>query len=296
MAILAFLTLFTAQSIQKALQNKSKIQDDIDRYSAIRDALRVMESDINKAFNYRDINIELYNNIVNLRNKTPDNNSNPEAPKSATGKVDPIQAKSPFDPNTTNNSPETLKPRMERIVTQFLGESNKLDFTTLSYARVSAEERTSDQAKIGYFLKDCRSWKNRTKTSRCLYRRISYLLDDDVTKGGEETPLLENVTKLEFQYLGPVDPTTWVKSWFTNARGDDRTKGVFPYAVEITLEVENKTNPKTKPIRMTLIASIRNPNNPDKKNSMDPTGAITNPNGDKGINPNFDPATGQPIK
>ena len=67
--ILAFLSLFTVQSIQQALKAKLKIEKNLDKSSTMRDALRTMERDINLAFNYRDPSIKLYNMMQEARKK-----------------------------------------------------------------------------------------------------------------------------------------------------------------------------------------------------------------------------------
>ena len=69
MFILAFLSVFTVQAIQNALKTKTKIQGEIDRNSTLRDALRIMERDINMAFNYHDAYIQLYNQAQDERKK-----------------------------------------------------------------------------------------------------------------------------------------------------------------------------------------------------------------------------------
>lgn len=275
MAILAFVSLFTAESIRKALQNRQKIQAEIESVSAVRDALKVMENDINRAFNHRDVNIQLYNETAKERNK----------------KIDEAKGKSgqPVQPTTPPPSPPTTPPpapagadpyasmepmklKEEKILTHFMGEQEGLNFSSLSNARISSEERTSDQAEIGYRLKECRSRADRKRSTRCLFRRVATLIDDDILLGGEETPLVEDVQKLEFRYLGAVSPTEWVANWYTNERGDDRTKNVFPFAVEVTIEVQNKEDKASKPVRMTMVAGIRNPNNPPPKPQVGPDG------------------------
>src|SRR5262249_31609314 len=94
-------------------------------------------------------------------------------------------------------------------------------------------------------------------------------IDDDLTKGGEDTVLLENVEKFELRYLGPKHEKEWVDTWLTNERGDATTKGVFPYAVEVTIEVLDNNKEKDKPLRMTMVAAISNPNNRPPTQSQD---------------------------
>ena len=58
-AILATLTLLSGQSIQQALKSKVKIQAQIDDVSQVRDALKIIERDINLAYHYRDFESEM---------------------------------------------------------------------------------------------------------------------------------------------------------------------------------------------------------------------------------------------
>lgn len=286
MAILAFVTIFTAQAISTALKNRTKVQGEIERTSGVRDALKIMENDINRAFHHSDINIALYNAAAKERNRKID-----EAQKGAgAGSITtPTPTPTP-NPNTggmgtgavttpTNNyaQMEKLKLKEEKQLTHFMGEAEKLDFTTLSNARISSDERTSDQAEIGYFLRECKSRSDRSKSSRCLIRRVSPIIDNDITKDGEETALLENVLALEFRYLGPPAPPEWTDLWLTNERGDDRTKNKFPDAVEVTLEAKDVNDANAKAVRMTMVAGIRNPNNKEATTAEGQTAADGTP-------------------
>jgi prepilin-type N-terminal cleavage/methylation domain-containing protein len=296
MIIFSFISLFTAESIQRALQNRKKIQGELEVMGSLRDALKIMESDINKAFNYRDINIALYNETVKERNKRiqaakakgaqpapPPNTPPPPPPKPG---ENPNQA----DPYA---SMDEQKPKTEKVLTQFIGETQALYFSSLSNARISSEDRTSDQAEIGYYLKSCHSRSNPKHTSNCLIRRVADLIDDDVTKDGVETNLLEDVSTLEFRYLGPLNPPDWTDTWYTNERGDDRSKGIFPYAVEITIETQNKDDKKSRPVRMTMVAGIRNPNNPLTKPAGAAAGTPGGPGATDGVqDPNPPPGGG----
>src|SRR6185437_10499431 len=67
MVLMAFLTIFTARSIHNALHSKARIEHDLDKYSTLRDALKVMERDINNAFHYQDFNAQLFNMALKAR-------------------------------------------------------------------------------------------------------------------------------------------------------------------------------------------------------------------------------------
>ncbi len=272
--ILSFLSLFTVQSIQRALQTKAKVQGEIDKNATVRDALRTMERDINMAFNYRDINIALYNMAQKQRQKT----ANTPADKSTTGKgAGATPPPPPLPPQPVD--PDKYKLKTEKIYTQFIGEAASLDFTTVSNVRMMENSPISTQAEVGYKLKPCRRRSNQEQSSNCLWRRVDDYFHDDITKDGQETVLLENVTEFKLRYLGPGKTEEWIDTWITSERGDALTKDKFPYAVEITLEIKDPSpKAKDKKLRMTAVAAIRNPNNPENPEQKDANGnPITDP-------------------
>lgn len=261
-AILAVIAAYTAETVQRAVKSKIKVEGDIDRKSTVRDALRIIERDVNLAFHYRDIGVQLYNISEKERlERLKKGGKSSEPPK---GDPPPPGEPPPPPPSPTEPA-KPFKPKKQKIFTHFMGEENRMDFTTLNYARIREDDRSSDQAEIGYFLRDCRNRYDKKKSSQCLWRRIDPLIDDDVTKGGTETVLLEHVLRFELRYLGPGKEEDWTKQWKTNKGGDANSENNFPYAVEITLEYHNKTNPSEKPVSMTLVAAVRFPNNPTKE-------------------------------
>jgi prepilin-type N-terminal cleavage/methylation domain-containing protein len=263
MAILTVLSIYSARSIQRAIKTKVKIEKEISRTSVVREALRVIERDVNLAFNYRDINIDLFNAAGKERQTasasptpSPSSSYNP-----TTGQTTPVATQQAPQPQTS------FKPRQQQILTQFLGSEKELTFTTLSNVRTMADVQESDQIVVGYTVHECSNWINKNLKSNCLWRRVNPIISDDITKGGEETVLLENVTRFELRYLGPGKNNEWQKQWYTDSHGDDTTKGIFPYAVEITIETQNKNIEGDKPLAMTWVAALRFPNNPAPSNS-----------------------------
>lgn len=290
MMIMAFLSLFTVQSIQQALKTKAKVQKEIDKASTLRDALRIMERDINMAFNYRDASIELFNLAQMERRKrlkTPaggaqqkDANGNPIQQKDSAG--NPIKTDQqkdaygnpiPAGPGLTDEQiAERTKLKTEKIYTHFVGEPASLSFTTLSNVRMTEGSPVSSQAEVGYSLKSCRRRSTQGQSSQCLWRRVSNVIHEDITKFGESTVLLENVSDFKLRYLGVGHEEEWLDTWITNERGTDVTKNNFPYAVEITIAVKDPET-KDKELRMTMVAAVRNPNNKKKQQQG------TNPDG-----------------
>lgn len=278
MVILAFLSAFTAQSINNAIRAKAKVQKEIDKTMTLRDAMRVIERDINDAFNYQDFNAKLFNLSLQARKSAAGQNPAPipGAPGAPPAAGQPI----PGQPIAAQFQ-EHYKPKEEYKFTGFVGEKNSLDFTTLSNVRMQEDQQASMQAEVGYHLKSCRRRSQQGASSNCLWRRVAPIIDDDLLKGGSETVLLENVEKFDLRYLGPGKEKEWIEQWVSTERGDAITKGKFPYAVEVTIEVHDKrSEAKDKPLRMTIVASVRNPNNPPPTTAQDPNNpnAITDPN------------------
>jgi prepilin-type N-terminal cleavage/methylation domain-containing protein len=266
MMILAFLSLFTAESIQRALKTKAKVQKDIDKNSTLRDALRIMERDINMAFNYRDPNIRLHNMAVDEQANLGNNNAQKQKQNQNQSldqkNQNQQQTEQQQQTQTAGTTATSRKKKVEKIWTQFIGEPEALSFTSLSNVRLSEDSAISSQAEIGYRLKSCRRRSTQEQSSKCLWRRIANYIHEDITKEGQETVLLENVVEFKLRYLGPGRDDEWVDTWLTNERGDDVSKNKFPYAVEITIAIKDTgSGANDKSLRMTTVASIRNPNN-----------------------------------
>lgn len=259
MAIMSVLTYYISTTIQSGAKNKVKIENDIKTYSTARDALRIMEADINRAFNYRDINIQLYNEAMKEREK----------------RLKEAQAKTNEGKTSSDATPaapvEPFEPRKEKILTAFWGSEKEVHFTSLNHVRTIVGKKESDQMEVGYTVESCRGRLNKKKSSQCLWRRVSPLLDDDVKEGGEKTVLVENVKEFKLRYLGPPESSgseiEWDNGWQSDGNLDAETKGHFPAAVEITLAVEDDAadEKKRKTTRMTMVAQVRNPNNPKKQ-------------------------------
>jgi len=263
LALLAFLSYFTAQAIQKGVQAKGKIQDQIDRETELREAVGLIVRDLQRAFNYRDINIELNNRAVELRTQSP---AGGPAPTPAPGS--PVPTPTPVLNQAGGQS--NFQKKEEVVVTQFIGIADRVDFSSLSLTRTSSEDRVSDQAEIGYKVDRCRSRINRDKSSQCLFRRVTPFIDENIQEGGTQTVLIENVESFQLRYMGPGFTEEWLRAWSSTGQENTNLKGVFPFAVEITLTIlDTKFDPPRK-LAMTSVAQLRFPNNPR------PTGAAPN--------------------
>lgn len=243
-AILGTMTILATQSIQQAIRSKTKIQDQIDDVSRMRDALRLVDADINQAFHYRDVEKEI-GDLINKKAQVP---GAPPPP--------PIPA-APPDPNQAQRSDP---------VTHFMGTDATLDFVTMNNARMIRNMKQADFMEVGYALKSCKSLSGEQGSSQCLWRRTTSWVDDDVTKGGDEVVLLENITEFKLRYIGK-GKDDWVNDWKTDGAGDAVTKGNFPTAVEISMTIERGSGTKKKKYSAQIVSQIRFPNNDEAKNA-----------------------------
>ncbi|MBX9766305.1 MAG: prepilin-type N-terminal cleavage/methylation domain-containing protein, partial [Bdellovibrionales bacterium] len=286
--ILAFLGVFTSQSLRNAIKFKSKIQKDVDQQSQVKNAMMIMERDINLAFHHRDILGALNQKVLAASQGQATATGQPGAipgigvipgtggaAGAAAGIAGAGATAGPFDPNDPALSADPIGPdgQPRPNVTQFVGEEKKMSFTSRSNARLFENAMESDQLEVSYQLTSCktspyesRNTKSGDTVGQCLSRRTSPILDGDLTKGGKDIQILENVIELKFRYFGD-GKSDWVTSWKSDKDGDDQTRGRFPLAVEITLTTEKNKRKTT----LATVATIRFPNNP--VNKADPSGA-----------------------
>lgn len=254
-SILSTLSVLVATSLGRALKARTKIQTEVQDVSSLRDALKIMRADIYLAYNHYDFEKE----ILEAAKKTTPQPGRPIPPPTA---IDP-------------NAPPARENKREDPKTDFVGEAEKLNFVTLNNGRFLANDLQADFIEVGYALKSC---KNLTKdsSSQCLFRRVQKVLDKDVTVGGTESVLLENVQEFNLRYIGD-GKKDWQKEWKTVGGQDDTTKGLFPDAVEITLAIERELNGKMKEYSLQYVVPLHFPNNPKKTNQ--PTNPGLNPVG-----------------
>jgi prepilin-type N-terminal cleavage/methylation domain-containing protein len=247
-AILGTLTVLTSESIQQAIKAKVKLQGQIDDVSRMRDAMRLIESDVHLAYHYRDIEKDIYTLVNKKTTASP-------------GVVPTASAYGEWDPFSQSRQ----MPRRDPI-TQFVGTTDSVNFVTENNARTVKDTRQADYVEVGYSLKDCKSLGPDGGSSKCIWRRSTPIVDDDVTKGGDEVVLLENVSEFKLRYIGK-GKQDWVSDWRTDEGGDGITKNNFPEAVEVSITVEKKVNGKNKKYSMQNIVPLHFPNNANSNGS-----------------------------
>lgn len=284
--IMATMGTLAAQSIQQAIKSKKKIQEQLDITSRMRDGMRLLERDIQLAYHHRDWEKEM---MIAMKKKS----AQPATTKSAvptTPQVAPM-ATSPDGTPDPFAGPEVEARRIDPV-TQFMGSENELHFVTLNNGRMTRNTPQADYSEVGYTLKDCKSTDGKN-SSKCLWRRTTPWVDKDVTVGGEEVVLLENVSEFSLKYLGK-GKQDWDKTWKTNEAGDGATKGNFPLAVEISLTIEkpNEKSGTMKKFSMQTVVPIHFPNNPEEGSSNSSGGIDTTGGG--GASTSAPSGAGQP--
>lgn len=268
--ILSTLSILSTQAISRALKARTKIQAEVDDVSALRDSMRMIRTDLNMAFHHLDFEQEI-NDLATKKTgtSTPANNAN-------------FQGEQPPQQN-----PQTQRQtKRGDPATHFSGEDEKVSFVTMNNGRTNTASVQADFIEVGYALKECKNLSSQ-KNSKCLYRRVQNVLDDDVTTGGNEMVMLENVSEFKLRYIGG-NKQDWVKLWkSTRDSPDGQTIGKFPDAVEVSLTLENEIEGKKRTYSMQFVVPIHNPNNSEKPGSSTtsavPAGDGTQPSNPSGV-------------
>lgn len=266
LVILSTLVVLSSRSIQQALFSKAKIQTQIDDMSQVRDALRVIERDINLAYHDRDLETEFREEIKKIQ-KDAVKKSPQQGGATPQGSPTPPPVAFPGPTVEQAPDPEEQLRKANRInpETHFEGKEESLDFVTLNSSRLGEGLIQSDLLKIGYAVKSCSRVGGKQESTKCLMRRSSPWVEGDVTKGGKEIVLLENISEFKLRYFGK-GKQDWVSSW--SSKGEDASaKGQFPGSVEVSLTMELGNTDKKRKISMQIVAPIRFPNNKEKTSS-----------------------------
>jgi general secretion pathway protein J len=116
----------------------------------------------------------------------------------------------------------------------FIGQKNKLLFTSMAHQRLYTDAKESDQMVVEYFLKTATDRNARGRTD--LMRRENPLLDGPMERGGTEDVLLEGVRQLQLSYWDS-DKKDWVDEWDTRRI---EKKSILPVRVRITLFMKDE--------------------------------------------------------
>lgn len=288
-AILGALTVLASQAISQAIKVKVKLQDQIDDVSRLRSAMRLMERDINLAFHYRDLEKDLYEAMSKKNSGQPGQQQQQQQQQQQnpmgggfTGFGTPASSfPGQTGASTTNYGKYDAFAKNREVprkdpVTHIVGQADSINFVTSNNARTVKDSKVADFMEVGYSLKDCRSLSGEGASSKCLWRRSTPYVDDDVTKGGDELVLLENVSEFKLRYIGK-GKQDWTESWRSDEGGDAVTKNRYPEAVEISVTVQKTTNGKNKKYSMQVIVPIHFPNNAESSGGSTTNATPQNP-------------------
>jgi len=123
--------------------------------------------------------------------------------------------------------------------TNFIGERDKLLFTTLSHQRLYQDAKESDQAVVEYTVEG--STDRDAHGRQDLMRRENPALGDHMDRGGTKDALFEDVKKIEFAYWDS-DKKEWDDEWDT--RRVER-KSILPTRVKITITALDENGKET---------------------------------------------------
>ena len=124
--------------------------------------------------------------------------------------------------------------------TNFVGQRNRLLFTSLAHQRLYSDAKESDQMVVEYSVK---SSSDKTSHGReDLIRRENPLVEDRMERGGTEDVLYEGIKKIEFAYWDS-EKKEWEDEWDTR-RGE--RKSLLPTRVRITLIAIDESGKESK--------------------------------------------------
>ncbi|MCE3010991.1 MAG: GspJ family type II secretion system protein [Proteobacteria bacterium] len=288
LAIMATLAVLAAQSLQQSVNSKIKVQKNIDEMSRVRDALKIIEKDINLAFHYRDLEQEM-NILIREKRKTlclgqtsgsTTTTLQPGTPPPTPSGATATNKCPPLDTNGCTGPEDPLCKKSEARLsptTEFKGNEHEISFATLNSGRTSEGIAQADYLKVGYSVRNCKPPGQTEMSTRCLLRRSSSWLEGDITRGGEETILLSNIEEFSLRYLGQGSQD-WISEW-DSAQGDAVSKGKYPDLVEISLTTAEGEGDRKKKISMQIVAQVRFTNPPTVSTSTIPN-AGNSPGGD----------------
>lgn len=245
----------------------------MDQTNQLRAAFAVIKNDLAQAINFRDLNLYLYNEAKKEQVKNYDKNvlewiktyNTDEKPNPVITLANLETVRDKMEAKI-GKKPPPFVPIVEKIVTQFVGEKDKLYFTTKSGLRFRSTDKVSNLMEVGYFFRTCKNRKYPDQESKCLWRSVSFNLDEDVTKGGKESVLLEHMEEFEFKYLSfrQDDNPDWKASWDSRIVGDADMGGQFPAAVSLEIKAKfpiGKDQKKFKTENFTGVFNINFPYN-----------------------------------
>jgi general secretion pathway protein J len=119
--------------------------------------------------------------------------------------------------------------------TNFVGERDKLLFTTFSHQRLYTDVKESDQAVVEYFVETSSDRDARGRQD--LKRRVNPNVGERMDRGGTTDTLFEGVKSIEFGYWDS-EKKEWDDEWDTRRT---EKKDILPTRVRITVTAVDET-------------------------------------------------------
>jgi general secretion pathway protein J len=113
--------------------------------------------------------------------------------------------------------------------TNFVGERDRLLFSTFAHQRLYTDSKESDQAVVEYFVET--STEKGAKGRQDLKRRVNPNIGERMDRGGTTDVLFEGIKKLEFEYWDS-ERKQWDDEWDTRRT---EHKAFLPTRVRITI-------------------------------------------------------------
>ena len=262
MAILAALSLSTSRSLRSSAQLKTSLQAKIDQQARFRSVMNIIKKDISMAFHHRDVSLEILRDIKAREKQIIQQASNNSTPGGGGGTPPGGGEGTPPAEGTVSLLDLTKYERELIDPTQFMGDNDALHFTNANNIKISPDDLASSHQEVGYYVKNCRNRIDTSKSYNCLWRRTNPVIDADVSQGGEEFVLLENISVFKLRYLGE-GMEEWQDRWYSNPRGDARTQNRFPGAVEVSIAYKDENDKVSEAV---FIAGVAFTNNPPLQN------------------------------
>ena len=130
--------------------------------------------------------------------------------------------------------------------TAFMGNRDRLDFTSFAHRKTFKDAHESDQSEIGYYID-----RDIDSAHYNLLRRESKYIDDKVEQGGSVSVLAEDVESITFEYQHPLT-FEWSDSWDTSQAAGQ--PDLLPLAVKITLVLNGGIN--NEPLKIVTKAPL----------------------------------------
>jgi general secretion pathway protein J len=124
--------------------------------------------------------------------------------------------------------------------TNFVGEQDRLLFTTFAHQRMYTDAKESDQAVVEYFVET--SSERGARSRQDLKRRVNPNVEGRMDRGGSTDVLFEGVKSVEFAYWDS-ERKEWEDEWDTR-RTDQKSK--LPTRVRITLVAVDETGKEAR--------------------------------------------------